>query len=88
MGKIKYIKVKDMKNPTVKQMQIMAENLKNRLDTYASIKIQVNCFPHTSIIEVEYGIYTASAKTATHFFDSWSDLLQYYHELMREDIDE
>ena len=79
-------KVKDTKNPTVKQLRNIARNLKEHLNTFATASIDVRCYDHLDDVVIEYGIYIASDSEGTHQFKSWQELLSFYHELMKEKI--
>lgn len=77
-------KVEYTKNPTVKQLISISENLREKFKKYASLAIKT--YSHTSIKEtrVEYRLYVENKESKS--FDLWSDLLQYYHKLMEEEV--
>ena len=77
-------KVKDTKEPTVKQLRNIAGNLKEYLNTFATASVDVRCYDHIDDIIIEYGIYIASDDKGTHIFKSWQELLSFYHKLMKE----
>lgn len=79
-------KVKDTKNPTVRQLRNIAKNLKEHLNTSATAEIASRCYDHSDDIDVEYGIYIASDDQSTHMFRTWQGLLIYYHELMERKV--
>lgn len=85
---MKLKKVKDTKNPTIKQMISMSENLRAYLNTYANIEIHSQSFDYEGETNVIYGIYIASDGEGTHEFKSWQELLSFYHELMEGTSDE
>ena len=89
---MKLKKVKDTKQPTIKQLQNIAENLRKHFKCFATVRVEVECFDHISNtrieIEIEYGIYIASDGQATHNFKSWQELLSHYHKLMEGASDE
>ncbi len=85
---MKLKKVKDTKNPTIKQMISMSENLRGLLNCYINIEITSKSFDHKEETDAGYGIYIASDGQPTHKFNSWEDLLSFYHELMEGASDE
>lgn len=78
-------KVTDTKNPTVKQLRNISENLRNYLETYASITVTADFF-RSGTEEVKYGIYIEKDGKATHRFKTWLELLSFYHKLMKEEV--
>ncbi len=77
-------KVKDTKNPTVKQFISMSKNLQEKFKKYASLTIETHSYTHIKETEVEYRLYVEDKTDES--FDTWSDLLQYYHEVIKEEI--
>ena len=74
------------KEPTVKRLQNIAENLKDHLKTYAAASVEAKRYDYTDHTITEYGIYIASDGRATHKFDTWEELLSFYHKLMKEKV--
>ena len=89
---MKLKKVKDTKQPTVKQLQNIAENLRKHFKCFATAGVEVECYNHINSMriktEIDYGIYTESDSQATHRFKSWQELLYFYHKLMEGASDE
>ena len=87
---MKLKKVKDTKQPTVKQLQNIAENLRKHFRCFATAEVVVECYDHINSmkIKMEYGIYIESDGQATHNFKSWQELLSFYHELVEGASDE
>lgn len=77
-------KVKDTKNPTVKQFISMSKNLQEKFKKYASLSIETHSYINIKETKVKYRLYVED-KTGKPF-DTWSDLLQYYHEVIKEEI--
>ena len=77
-------KVNDTKQPTVKQMISMSENLREKLKTYISISIEVGAYTHVDPVEVNYKVYMSSGSGYFHNHISWQELLTFYHQLMRK----
>jgi len=73
-------KVKDIKYPTLKQMSSISDNLREKFGEYSSIQITTNSYTHTDTC-IEYYLYIAN--THNKYFDSWQELLTYYHKLMK-----
>ena len=89
---MKLKKVKDTKQPTIKQLQNIAENLRKHFKCYAIAGVEAKCYYYINRMkietEMEYGIYIASDGKGTHRFKSWQELLSFYHELMEGVSDE
>jgi len=86
MKKVKIRKVKDTKNPTIRQLQNMSENLRDHFERYVSITIKTYCHLNSNI-KIGFEIYISNAefgKTGTfQYSDTWSELLQKYYQLMK-----
>lgn len=76
-------KIKDTKNPTIRQMISMSKNLRKKFKKYSSIQVDVDAH-HTSVlgVDVSYRLYIENRENET--FKSWQKLLSFYHKLMEE----
>ena len=74
-------KVKDTKNPTVKQLQNIAGNLEEKFGKYSTAKVVCQAF--TASRRTNYRIYIEHFPN-TRNFKSWQELLSFYHKLMKE----
>ena len=75
-------RVYDSKEPTIKALQNISENLSNHLQTYTQVTITASHSDITSLRYVEYGIYIESDGQATHTFKTWAEALSLYKQLM------
>ena len=76
-------KVKDTKTPTVRQLQNISENLKDRFKSYVSFSTTVRHYYLTNHGKIEYRIYIGVAVGTSYRSDTWEGILQHYHKLMK-----
>lgn len=76
-------KVIDTKNPTVRQMISISENLREKFKKYSSVAVETHAHSN-STIEIEYRMYIED-KTS-EYFETWPELLSSYHKLMKEKV--
>jgi len=89
MKKVKIRKVRDTKNPTVRQLQTIAENLGGRFKTYVHVTIgSTTSLYLDKSSQMDYGIYLECDFSGTHLFKSWQGLLEFYHSLMSKTKEE
>lgn len=80
--KKKLYRIGNSKEPNIRQMMKMAENLRSVYNDYCSIEARAGAF--TSSLKIEYVIYIAG-KPGTHFpFKSWSRVIRAYRLLMEK----
>ena len=77
-------KVIDTKQPTVKQMISMSENLREKFKKYSSMQLSIHVHPKET--NVEYWVYIENGASCS--IKSWKELLSFYHQLMKEETDE
>ena len=77
-------RIYDSKEPTIKALQNIAENLRKHLKTYTQVTVQATS-AHTfkPRYDIEYGIYIESDGQPTHTFETWPETLNFYKHLMR-----
>ena len=82
--------VKDTKQPTLKQMISMSENLREKFKFYVSmsIDIDINAYDSRDTVDTSYKIYIESNPILFSNCESWEGLLSTYHKLMRGKKDE
>ena len=78
------LKVRSTKDVTIRQMQNMAENLREKLNTYVSIVIDISYYSDSKRLSADskYKIYIESNKPAWAYFTTWKQLQIAYHKLM------
>jgi len=78
-------KVKDTKYPTLKQMSSISDNIEEIFKTYTSIEI--SCVTHLhKDTKIEYLFYVEDKHCK--YFNSWQELLTFYHKVMKEEVNE
>lgn len=75
-------KVKDTKNPTIKQMSSMSENLREKFNKYSSIDLSVGTYTYTKLAKLKCSIYVENKHCIE--FEFWQELLSFYHKLMEK----
>ena len=80
---MKMKKVKDTKTPTVRQLQNISEDLKDRFKSFVSFSITNRHYYLTNHGEIEYRIYINAGIGESYYSDTWEGILQHYHKLMK-----
>lgn len=74
-------KVRDTKYPTIRQIESMSENLRDKFKEYSNIQISTHSFSQGRL-KTEYLLYVA--EIYCNSLNSWQELLSFYHKVMKE----
>jgi len=76
-------RVYDSKEPSIKTLQNIAENLRKHLETYVQVTVGAYSSHRSGFAYVEYGIYIESDSQAIYTFRDWSEALRFYRSLIK-----
>ena len=77
-------RVKDTKNPAIKQIISMSENLREKFKKYSSVSVKTHAHTSSMDVDIEFRIYIENRKSGQ--FKSWPEILSFYHKLMKEKV--
>ena len=71
--------VKETKRASVKQMEAMASNLRDKLNCHTTIEIEARAYDEGLGEKTQYTLYV---KDEHHYFKTWKEMVDFYKKLI------